>query len=213
MIVAVDGPAASGKGTLGRRLAEALGLRFLDTGSLYRAVGLKVLRGGGDLDDGETAEAAARALVPDDLDDPDLRGDAAADAASRISSLPAVRAALLDYQRAFATAPPGAVLDGRDIGTVICPDAQHKLFVTADVQTRADRRYKELRARGADVIYAQILRDLRTRDERDSRRTVAPLAPADDAFVLDTSALTADEAFERAYAHIVGGGPGAPRLK
>lgn len=213
MIVAVDGPAASGKGTLGKRLAEVLGLRFLDTGVLYRAVGLKVLREGGDLDDPDVAAAAAGSLDPASLDDPDLRGDAAAEAASRVSAVPAVRAALLDYQRRFAAAPPGAVLDGRDIGTVICPDADHKLFVTADVETRAQRRYKELRGRGADVIYAQILRDLRTRDERDSRRAVAPLVPADDAFILDTSTLTADEAFERAFAHIVGGEPEAPRPK
>ncbi|MCA8907386.1 MAG: (d)CMP kinase [Rhodospirillaceae bacterium] len=207
MIVAVDGPAASGKGTLGKRLAAELGLRFLDTGVLYRAVGLKVVRDGGDLDDGEAAAAVARSLDPDSLDDPDLRGDEAAEAASRVSSVPAVRAALLDYQRRFAATPPGAVLDGRDIGTVVCPEADHKLFVTADVEVRAERRYKELQGRGTDVIYAQILRDLRTRDERDSRRAVAPLVPADDAFILDTSTLTADEAFERAYAHIVGGGP------
>ena len=207
MIVAVDGPAASGKGTLGKRLAAELGLRFLDTGVLYRAVGLKVVRDGGDLDDGEAAAAVARSLDPDSLDDPDLRGDEAAEAASRVSSVPAVRAALLDYQRRFAATPPGAVLDGRDIGTVVCPEADHKLFVTADVEVRAERRYKELQGRGTDVIYAQILRDLRTRDERDSRRAVAPLVPADDAFILDTSTLTAEEAFERAYAHIVGGGP------
>ncbi|MCB0580702.1 MAG: (d)CMP kinase [Phaeodactylibacter sp.] len=118
-----------------------------------------------------------------------------------------LRTDLLDYQRRFAATPPGAVLDGRDIGTVVCPEADHKLFVTADVEVRAERRYKELQGRGTDVIYAQILRDLRTRDERDSRRAVAPLVPADDAFILDTSTLTADEAFERAYAHIVGGGP------
>ena len=213
MIIAVDGPAASGKGTLARRLAETFGLHYMDTGLVYRAVGMAVLRQLGHTDDPAAAEDAARALELADLDDPALRGDDAAEAASRISAIPAVRAALLCMQRRVAETPPGAVLDGRDIGTVVCPEADHKLFVTADLETRAERRLKELRGRGADVIYPDILRDLRTRDERDSRRAVAPLVPASGAFILDTSGMTADQAFDCAYAHIVGPGPRVPDPK
>ena len=204
MIIALDGPAASGKGTLARRLAAEFGLRHLDTGVLYRAVGMALVRSGRPPDDVAAAVAAAQGLAADDLARDDLRSDGAAEAASRVSAMPEVRAALLAYQRSFAATPPGAVLDGRDIGTVVCPNAHHKLFVTADIETRAERRYKELLARGADVIYAQVLRDLTDRDERDSRRAVSPLVPADGAFRLDTSAMTADEAFHRAHAHIVG---------
>jgi cytidylate kinase len=202
MIIAIDGPAASGKGTLARRLAERFDLARLDTGLLYRAVGLAVLRRGGDPSDSETAAAAARSLDLDGLEDPALRAPEVTDAASKVAAIPGVRAALLELQRRFAHEPPGgkrgAVLDGRDIGTVICPDADVKLFVTASSEVRAERRHKELRERGLDSIYAGVLQDLRERDARDAARAVAPLKPADDAVVLDTSVLDADQAFEAA---------------
>ncbi len=202
MIIAIDGPAASGKGTLGRRLAAHFRLPHLDTGLLYRATGLSVLRAGGDPADEAAAAAAAQVLAPGDLDDPTLRGDAAAQAGSKVAAIPGVRAALLDFQRAFADRPPGAVLDGRDIGTVVCPDADAKFFVTASMDVRAARRFKELRESGEEVIYAAVLQDMERRDQRDSGRTVAPLKPADDALFLDSSDLTTDQAFERALAFI-----------
>jgi len=210
VIIAVDGPAASGKGTLAKRLARHFGYAHLDTGALYRAVGLALIRAGKDPDDAEAAEAAARALDPRGLDrlldDPGLRDEAAADAATRVAANPGVRAALLDFQREFARTPPGgapgAVLDGRDIGTVICPDAAYKIFIEADVNVRADRRVKELRDRGIEAIHARVLRDMRERDARDRGRSVAPLVPADDAFVLDSSALDADAAFSAALTFI-----------
>ena len=202
MIIAIDGPAASGKGTLGRRLSAHFGLRHLDTGLLYRATGLAVLLAGGNPANIEAAEAAARALQPDDLDVPDLRADKAAQAASKVAAIPGVRAALLDFQRDFARRPPGAVLDGRDIGTVVCPDADAKFFVTASLEVRASRRFKELRERGHDAIYAAVLQDMTQRDARDSGRAVAPLKPAGDALFLDSSDMTADEAFESALAFI-----------
>ncbi len=216
MIIAVDGPAASGKGTLARRLAEHYGLAHLDTGRIYRAVGLAVLRAGGDPADAASAEAAARALDPAALDDPAIAGDEAAQAASKVAAIPAVREALLAFQRAFATHPPGgaagAVLDGRDIGTVVCPGADCKFFVTASAEIRAERRHKELLNRGEASIYARVLQDLRERDARDSARNVAPLKPADDAIVLDTSDMDADAAFATAVRHIeavLGGGTAA----
>lgn len=206
MIVAVDGPAASGKGTLARRIAERLGFAHLDTGRLYRAVGLAVVRAGRDPADPAAAEAAARSLDPDALDDPDLAGDEAAQAASIVAAIPGVRAALLALQRAFAHNPPagkpGAVLDGRDVGTVVCPDADIKFFVTASARVRAERRHKELLNRGEVSIYARVLQDLRERDARDSTRDVAPLKPAEDAIVLDTSGMDADAAFATAVGHI-----------
>ena len=202
MIIAIDGPAASGKGTLGRRLADYFGLRHLDTGLLYRAAGLAVLRAGGDPDNPEAAEAAARTLQPDDLEVPDLRSDRAAQAASKVAAIPGVRSALLDFQRDFARRPPGAVLDGRDIGTVVCPDADAKFFVTASLAVRAHRRFKELRERGHDVIYPAVLQDMTQRDARDSGRAVAPLKPADDALFLDSSDMSADEAFDSALKFI-----------
>ncbi len=206
MIIAVDGPAASGKGTLARRLAQHLGLAHLDTGRLYRAVGLAVIRAGRDPSDTGAAEAAARALDPDMLDDPTLAGDEAAQAASKVAAIPAVRAVLLQFQREFAESPPdgaaGAVLDGRDIGTVVCPDADFKFFVTASAPTRAERRHKELLNRGETSIYARVLQDLRERDARDSARNVAPLKPAEDAIVLDTTDMDADAAFATAARHI-----------
>lgn len=202
MIIAIDGPAASGKGTLGRRLAAHFDLRHLDTGLLYRAAGLAVLRNGGDPTRPEVAEAAARGLQPEDLEVPDLRSDQAAQAASKVAAIPGVRAALLDFQRDFAHRPPGAVLDGRDIGTVVCPEADAKFFVTASMAVRAHRRFKELRERGHDVIYPAVLQDMTQRDARDSGREVAPLKPADDALFLDTSDVTADEAFDIALKFI-----------
>lgn len=198
MIIAIDGPAASGKGTLARRIAARFGYAHLDTGKLYRAVGLTVLRAGADPSNAVAALAAARALDLDRLDDPALAGDDAAQAASKVAAIPEVRSALLDAQRKFSHTPPGAVLDGRDIGTVVCPAADIKLFVTADLEVRADRRHKELLNRGEDSIYARVLQDLIERDARDSGRSVAPLVPAADAVVLDTSALDAETALAAA---------------
>jgi cytidylate kinase len=206
MIVAVDGPAASGKGTLARRLAGHFGYAHLDTGKLYRAVGYAVLAAGGDPEDAAAATKAAKSLTLDALDDPALLGDAAAVAASKVAAIPCVRAALLRFQREFAENPPhsaaGAVLDGRDIGTVVCPEADAKLFVTADLAVRAERRHKELIGRGEPSIYARVLQDLKERDARDSNRAVAPLRPARDAKILDTSALDADAAFAAALDYI-----------
>jgi cytidylate kinase len=207
-VIAIDGPAAAGKGTLARRLAAELGFDYLDTGLIYRAVGMAVARAGGDPAEVATAEAAADALVPDDLAAADLRTDAAAQAASKVAAIPGVRARLLDFQRRFAAAPPqgkGAVLDGRDIGTVVCPAAQVKLFVTASLEKRAERRLKELQAAGQAVIHNAVLADMKERDERDRSRAVAPLVPAEDAVVLDTSDLDADQAFARALALVRAG--------
>jgi cytidylate kinase len=210
MIIALDGPAASGKGTLARRIARELGYAHLDTGKLYRAVGMAVLRQGGDPSDAAAAEAAARALDPDTLDDPELASDEAAQAASRVSAIPAVRTALLEMQRAFAARSPGAVLDGRDIGTVVCPDADIKLYVIASDEIRAQRRHKELLDRGKASIYARVLQDLKERDARDSARSVAPMKPAEDAMVLDTTALDAEAAYAAAMEHIRTAGTGNP---
>lgn len=207
MIIAVDGPAASGKGTLARRLAEYFDLAHLDTGLLYRAVGHAVLEAGGDPADPKAAEAAARALTLAAVRDPALRGDAVGNAASQVAAIPGVRAALVELQQRFAHSPPGgkkgAVLDGRDIGTIICPDAEIKLYVTASREVRAERRHKELLKRGLDSIYARVLQDLKERDARDAARAAAPLKPAADAFVLDTSALDADRAFKAAVDYIL----------
>jgi cytidylate kinase len=200
-IIAIDGPAAAGKGTLARRVAETLGLPYLDTGLLYRAVGRRVLDAGGDPSDAATAEAAARALQPADLDRADLRGPQADAAASAVAAVPGVRAALLAFQRDFATRR-GAVLDGRDIGTVIFPDATVKLFVTASLAERARRRWLELRAKGMDADLAIVEQDMRQRDKKDAARSSAPLRAADDAFMLDTSALDAEAAFDVAISVI-----------
>ena len=194
MIVAIDGPAAAGKGTLARRIAEALSYHHLDTGLLYRAVGVLSEQRG------QAPREVAERLIPEDLKRPDLRGEAAGQAASKVGSIPEVRAALLDFQRRFARQAPGAVLDGRDIGTVICPDAEVKLFVTASVEKRAERRVKELLAKGESAIAERVLQDLKDRDARDSARDVAPMATAADAILLDTSELDADAAFEAALA-------------
>jgi cytidylate kinase len=198
MIIALDGPAASGKGTLARRIAKELGYAYLDTGKLYRAVGMAVLRACGDPADPEAAKSVARSLDAGSVDDPELAGDEAAQAASKVAAIPEVREALLDVQRNFARRQPGAVLDGRDIGTVVCPDADVKLFVTASDEIRAARRHKELLERGNPSIYARVLQELKERDARDSARSVAPLKPAEDAVVLDTSDLDAEEAFRTA---------------
>jgi len=194
MIVAIDGPAAAGKGTLAKRIAQELGFHHLDTGLLYRAVG--VLRE----ERGISPEEAAAQLTPADLKRPDLRGEVAGQAASKVAAIAGVRAALLDFQRKFARQPPGAVLDGRDIGTVICPDAEVKLFITAAVEKRAERRCKELLAKGETVIAERVLQDLKDRDARDASRDVAPMASAADAILLDTSDLDADAAYRAALA-------------
>lgn len=197
MIIAVDGPAASGKGTIARALAEHFGLPWLDTGLLYRAVGVGVLRAGGNPDD--PADALAAAEFPDALlEDPELRSEEAGNYASRVSVHPAVRAALVERQRAFAARPGGAVLDGRDIGTVIAPGADAKLFVTASAEIRARRRHDDERQWNAEADYDDILEDIRERDRRDSDRAAAPLVRARDADLLDTSDLTISAAVRRA---------------
>ena len=202
MIIAVDGPAASGKGTLARRLARHYGLHHLDTGLIYRAVALKVLKAGGRPEDEAAAVAAAGNLELNGLDNEELRSSAAGEAASIVAAMPAVRRAVLALQRTFAGRPGGAVLDGRDIGTVVCPDADVKLFVTASPEERARRRHEELRAGGSDVNYGEVLAEINARDERDSARAVAPLRPADDAHLLDTSDLDIEAAFRAAVAII-----------
>ena len=198
MIIAVDGPAASGKGTIARALARTYGLPHLDTGKLYRAVGLAVRRAGGDPADAKLAHAHARDLDAALLDVPDLMSSDNAQAASIVSAHPGVRAALLDRQRAFAAQPGGAVLDGRDIGTVIAPHADAKLFVTADPEVRARRRLAELQRSGDPRDFVQVLADIAARDARDSNRAEAPLHRAADAALLDTSELAIDAAVQRA---------------
>ena len=194
MIIAIDGPAASGKGTLGKRLAEHFGLRHLDTGLLYRAVAKTLIDAGHPLDDRARAVEAAKAIDPARLDERILKTHAIGEAASIVSAFPEVRAALIDLQREFAQKPPGAVLDGRDIGTVICPQAEVKIFVTAAPAVRAARRKAELAALGEPADEADILADILRRDARDRSRAVAPLKPAPDAHVLDTTALDVDAA-------------------
>ena len=205
-VITVDGPSAAGKGTLARRLAQHFGFDFLDTGSLYRGVGLAVLRQGLDPADQSAATAAAEALTPDLLADPAIRAEATSAAASKVAAIPSVRAAILNWQRDFARNAArdsgGAVLDGRDIGTVVCPDADGKLFITASQEARAQRRVKELQARGETAIYARVLQDMQERDARDRGRSISPTKPATDALIIDTSDLTADQVFERALAFI-----------
>jgi cytidylate kinase len=200
-VVAIDGPAAAGKGTLARRLAAELRLPYLDTGLLYRAVGRRALDAGEQPSDPDAAGRAARALAPADLERPDLRGPEADAAAAAAAAIPAVRDALLQFQRDFA-ASRGAVLDGRDIGTVIFPDAPAKLFVTADLATRARRRWAELAARGAAVPLEHVEAEMAARDAADAARAAAPLRPAPDAHLLDTSALDPDQAFAAALAYV-----------
>lgn len=198
MIIAIDGPAASGKGTLGKRLATHYGYRHLDTGLIYRAVAKTMLDGGHALTDEARAVAAAVALDAGHLGDPALKTDIMGQAASVISAYPGVRAALFDFQRDFASHPPGAVLDGRDIGTVICPYAEVKIFVIASPEVRARRRTLEIAGRGEPVDEAAVLEDIKKRDERDRNRAAAPLKAADDAHLLDTSALDIEGAVRAA---------------
>lgn len=197
LIVAIDGPAAAGKGTLARRLATHLGLAYLDTGLLYRAVGRRVLDDGGRPNDPASAEAAAARLRPEDLQRGDLRGPAADEAASAVAAIPGVRAALLAFQRDFGH-QRGAVLDGRDIGTVVFPDARMKFFVTASLGARGERRCQELRERGIAAELDAVIEELRRRDAADASRPSSPLKPAEDAVLLDTTALDADAAFAQA---------------
>ncbi|MBS1168639.1 MAG: cmk [Proteobacteria bacterium] len=189
LLVAIDGPAAAGKGTLAQSLAARLDLPYLDTGLLYRAIGKLMQVAGLDLDDAQAATVMAKNLMPADLQRTDLRGREAGELASRVAVHPGVRAALIAFQRDFAHGSRGAVLDGRDIGTVICPDADVKLFVTASAEVRARRRTDELLAKGRSVDYQAILAEVQARDARDSGRVEAPLRPADDAIVIDTSSL------------------------
>lgn len=198
MIIAVDGPAAAGKGTLARQLADHLGFHYLDTGALYRKVGLLVLQHDGDPANEADALAAAQNLDKAQFADEDLRTREAGSAASIVAQIPAVRAEILDFQRQFATRAPGTVLDGRDIGTVVCPDAQVKLFVTANVEERARRRFVELTQKGEQVELETIRHELAERDRRDTERAVAPLTPAEDAYLLDTSKLDIETAFQTA---------------
>lgn len=208
-VIAVDGPAASGKGTLGRALATRYGLAFLDTGALYRKTAWLVLQEGRDPEDpraaAEAASRAATAAIPDSA----LRSATVGAAASRVAAIPEVRAALLQAQRDFARSPPslasgrparGAILDGRDIGTVVCPDAQVKLFVTASPEVRAERRFRELRQRGEEATYEQVLAEVRVRDARDANRAAAPMKPATGAHLLDTSDLSIEAALDAAAA-------------
>jgi cytidylate kinase len=198
MIIAIDGPAASGKGTLGKTLAAHYGLRHLDTGLLYRAVAKSVLDAGKRSDDEAAAVAAAQALDPSRFNEAVLKSHAVGEAASVVSAIPEVRAALLALQRAFAAKPPGAVLDGRDIGTVICPDADVKIYVTATPEVRARRRAAEYRVQGRKIDEAAVLADILKRDERDMSRAAAPLKQASDAHLLDTTHLAIDPAIRAA---------------
>jgi len=193
--VAIDGPAAAGKGTIGRAVAARFGFEYLDTGLLYRAVGRAVL-------EGSLPEEAARALTVEDLRRDGLRTSEVGAAASKVAAVPAVRAALLDFQKAFARRSGGAVLDGRDIGTVICPEAEVKLFVTASDEVRAARRWKELSEAGEEIGVEEVLADLRARDERDAERSDAPMTAAGDALMLDTTVLSIEEAVARATGHV-----------
>ena len=198
MIIAIDGPAASGKGTLAKRIAAYFGYGCLDTGLLYRAVARDVMARGKSLEDEPFAARIARTLDPATLDDPGLRLPGVGDAASVVAKFPSVRAALLDFQRDFARQEPGAVLDGRDIGTVVCPEAPVKIFVTADVEVRARRRFEDMRRLGEPVTYDRVLEVIRRRDERDAGRADAPMKAAPDAILLDTTDLAIEVAFETA---------------
>jgi cytidylate kinase len=198
MIIAIDGPAASGKGTLGKKLAAHYGLRHLDTGLLYRAVAKAVLDAGKRPDDAVAAVAAAKALEPANFDEAALKGPAIGEAASLVSAIPDVRAALVTFQRDFAAKPPGAVVDGRDIGTVICPDADVKIFVTASPEVRAGRRAAEYRGQGRDIAEATVLADILARDARDTNRAISPLKQAADAHLLDTTNMDISTAIRAA---------------
>jgi CMP/dCMP kinase len=193
MIIALDGPSAAGKGTIARAVATHLGYHFLDTGSLYRMVGLVMINAGKSADDVAAAVNFAKALDPAKIQDRDLRTETVAAMASEVAAIPEVRTALLEFQRQFAKREPGAVLDGRDIGTVVCPDADLKFFVTASTQVRATRRRAELKTLGVQADYETVLDDIMARDERDANRTSAPTKQADDAIMIDTSELDREE--------------------
>jgi cytidylate kinase len=194
MIIAIDGPAASGKGTLAKRIAAHYGYAYLDTGVLYRAVGRDVLKVGNSLDDAAAAAKAARSLDISTLDDPELRNQTMSDAASRVAVIPEVRAALMQMQKNFPKGKPGAVIEGRDIGTAVFPDADAKLYITASLEERARRRFRELAAAGENLTYEAIYADLEARDRRDQTRTVSPLRIAEDAHLLDTTKLDIEAA-------------------
>ena len=202
LVVAIDGPAAAGKGTLAKRLADHLGLPYLDTGLLYRAIGKLAQVAGLDLDDSQAATAVAERLAPADLGRPDLRGREAGELASRVAVHPGVRAALVAFQRDFAAGPAGAVLDGRDIGTVICPDADVKLYVTASAEVRARRRAAQLRSKGEQVDEQQLLAEIVQRDRDDRERAIAPLAAAADALCIDSTSLSAEAVVDLMVARI-----------
>ncbi len=203
MIIAVDGPAAAGKGTISRRLAQHYGLKYLDTGTLYRAVGRDVIAQNADTDDDQAIANIAKNLDPLTLDDPILRAQKTADMASVVAKIPDVRQALLTYQREFSCQKPGAVLDGRDIATVICPDAKVKLFITASAQERAQRRFKELKDSNSEAeSYEVILAKIEERDERDMNRAEAPLKKADDAYLIDTTNLSIEDSYSKAIRYI-----------
>ena len=206
MIIAIDGPAASGKGTLARRVADAMGYAYLDTGLLYRATGAKVLALGLDPSNDDAAITAAEKLVSGDLDGEELRSEEVGSAASKVAAIPKVRAVLLDFQRDLARTPPagkrGAVLDGRDIGTVVCPEAPIKFYLTASVEERANRRFKQLQEKNPAAIYERVLKELEERDARDSARDVAPLKMAEDAIHIDTDRLNANAVYDAVMAHI-----------
>ena len=193
MIIAVDGPSAAGKGTIARAIATHLGYHFLDTGSLYRMVGLAMINAGKSADDVTSAVAFAKSLDPTKIQDRDLRSETVAAMASEVAAIPEVRTALLEFQRQFAKRQPGAVLDGRDIGTIVCPDADLKFFVTASTQVRATRRRAELKTLGVHLDYETVLDDIMARDERDANRASAPTKQADDAIMIDTSELDREE--------------------
>lgn len=207
MVVALDGPAASGKGTLARRIADHFNLALLDTGALYRAVGWKVLQSGGDPDNENDALKAVQKLSDIDLSNPDLKTESIGAAASKVASKPSVRRSLVDFQRNFAHNPPadknGTILDGRDIGTVICPEAKFKIFVTADIETRAKRRFlEEFGSEGSPENYQNILNDLMARDERDMNRTTSPLKQAANAHLIDTTEKDIEAVFDAAVAYV-----------
>ena len=197
LVIAIDGPAASGKGTIARMLAEHFNLDHLDTGSIYRALGYKIKHAGGSPSDEVLAVRMAKEITEEDLKNEHLYDEGIGAAASIVSSIPEVRDVLFQFQRDFASSSKGAVLDGRDIGTVICPDADFKFYITADLEARAQRRYKQLQNKENSVIYQSVLEDLQRRDERDSKREVAPLKMADDAIHIDTTNMGATEVFDK----------------
>lgn len=197
LLIAIDGPAASGKGTVAKKIAGHFGLEYLDTGSIYRAAGYKILQSGENPEDEKIAVKYAGQITAEDLKNPHLYDEGVGKIASIIAAIPAVREVLFRFQREFADNPKGAVLDGRDIGTVICPDANFKFYITAKLEARAERRYKQLQNKGISIIYQSVLDDLRARDDRDSKRKIAPLTKAPDAVHIDTTHMDADEVFAK----------------